>query len=135
MTVAVHAGLTVHMHTPVIHADEYGYLMGAHFMARGGLATAKPFSPGYSLLIVPLWWLSDSAATVYRWTLEINAVLAGLTALLLFRLARRLRPDSRTVTWAVAVVVVCAYPALLLWSNLAISENLLVPGFVLLCLL
>lgn len=135
MTVAVHAGLAVHMHTPVIHADEYGYLMGAHYMARGGLATAKPFSPGYSLLIVPLWWLSDSAATVYRWTLGINAVLAGLTTLLLFQLARRLRPDSRSLTWALAAAVTAAYPAILLWSNLAVSENLLVPGFVLLCLL
>ena len=135
LTVAVHAGLAVHMRTPVIHADEYGYLMGAHYMARGGLATAKPFSPGYSLLLVPLWWLSDSAATVYRWTLGINAVLAGLTTLLLFRLARRLLPGGGTLTWAAAAAVTAAYPALLLWSDLAVSENLLVPGFVLLCLL
>ena len=133
-TVAVHAGLALHMRTPVIHADEYGYLMGAHYMARGGLATAKPFSPGYSLLIVPLWWLSDSAATVYRWTLGINALLAGLTTFLLFRLARRLRPNSRSLIWAMAAVVTAAYPALLLWSDLAISENLLVPGFLILCL-
>lgn len=135
LTVAVHAGLAVHMRTPVIHADEYGYLMGAHYMARGGLATAKPFSPGYSVLIIPLWWVSDSAATVYRWTLEINALLAGLTTFLLFRLARRLLPGAGSMAWAGAAVVVSAYPALMLWSDLAVPENLLVPGFVLLCLL
>src|SRR6185312_2263567 len=64
-----------------------------------------------------------------------NAVLAGLTTLLMFRLARRLLPDGGSLIWGAAAAITAAYPALLLWSNLAVSENLLVPGFVLLCLL
>ncbi|MHB1444758.1 MAG: glycosyltransferase family 39 protein [Acidimicrobiales bacterium] len=135
LTVAVHLGLSVNMRTPIIHADEYGYLMGAHFLARGGGPTGKPYSPGYSLLIVPFWWLSDTTATVYRWTLELNAVLAGLSSVLLFRLARRLAPSAGQASWAVAALVTAAYPATLLYSDLAESENLLIPGFLLLCLL
>jgi len=135
LAVAVHLGLSVHMRTPIIHADEYGYLMGAHFLARGGAPTGKPFSPGYSLLIVPFWWLSDSTATVYRWTLDLNAVLAGFSSVLLFRLARRLVPSAGPAVWAVAALVTAAYPATLLYSDLAESENLLIPGFLLVCLL
>ncbi|MHB1853632.1 MAG: glycosyltransferase family 39 protein [Acidimicrobiales bacterium] len=135
LTAAVHLGLSVHMRTPIIHADEYGYLMGAHFLARGGVPTGKPFSPGYSLLIVPFWWLSDSTATVYRWTLDLNAVLAGLSSVLLLRLARRVAPSAGPARWAAAALVVAAYPATLLYSDLAESENLLLPGFLLVCLL
>jgi len=135
LTAAVHLGLSVHMRTPIIHADEYGYLMGAHFLARGGVPTGKPFSPGYSLLIVPFWWLSDSASSVYRWTLDLNAVLAGFSSVLLLRLARRLAPSAGAAQWAMAAVVVAAYPATLLYSDLAESENLLIPGFLLTCLL
>ena len=135
LTVAVHLGLSVHMRTPIIHADEYGYLMGAHFLARGGAPIGKPFSPGYSLLIVPFWWLSASTATVYRWTLDLNAVLAGLSSVLLFRLARRLVPSAGQTAWAVAALVTAAYPATLLYSDLAESENLLIPAFLLACLL
>jgi len=135
LTVAVHLGLSVHMRTPIIHADEYGYLMGAHFLARGGTPIGKPFSAGYSLLIVPFWWLSASTATVYRWTLDLNAVLAGLSSVLLFRLARRLVPSAGPAAWAVAALVTAAYPATLLYSDLAESENLLIPAFLLACLL
>lgn len=135
ITVAVHLALSVHMRTPIIHADEYGYLMGAHFMACGGVPTGKPFSPGYSLLLVPLWWATDSAATVYRGALDINTVLAGLTTLLLYRLARALAPTARPSVWVASAAVAAAFPSLLLYSDLAESENLLVPGFLLLCLL
>jgi hypothetical protein len=133
--VAVHLALSRHMATPVIHADEFGYLMGARYLARGGLPTGMPYSPGYSVLLVPLWWLSDNAGTVYRWALDANAVLAGLTSLLLYRLGRRLFPESAPAVVAAGTAAVAAYPPLLLWSNLAQSENLLVPALVGLCLL
>lgn len=129
-TVAVHVLLSRHMHTPVIHADEFGYLMGARYMALGGVPTGMPYYPGYSLLLVPLWLISPHTDVVYRWALDVNGVLAGVTVLLLYALARRLAPTARRTTLAAAVVAVAAYPALVLYSNLAESENLLVPGLL-----
>ena len=133
--VAAHVVLARHMYTPIIHADEFGYLMGAHFMARGGSPIGQPYYPGYSSLLVPLWWLSSHTTTVYRWALDANAVLAGFTVVLLYLLARRLAPRAGPLAWTGAVVVVGAYPALVLYSELAESENLLVPGFLGVCLL
>ncbi|HET6809558.1 MAG TPA: hypothetical protein VFH50_00940 [Acidimicrobiales bacterium] len=135
VTVAVHVVLARHMRTPIIHADEFGYLMGAHFMARGGSPTGAPYYPGYSALLVPLWWISRHPLTVYRWALDVNAVLAGATAVLSFLLARRLAPRSGPLAWGGAAVVVSAYPAVVMYSNLAESENLLVPGFLAVALL
>jgi hypothetical protein len=135
VTVAVHVVLARHMRTPIIHADEFGYLMGAHFMARGGSPTGAPYYPGYSALLVPLWWISRHPLTVYRWALDVNAVLAGATAVLSFLLARRLAPRSGPLTWGGAALVVSAYPAVVMYSNLAESENLLVPGFLVVALL
>jgi hypothetical protein len=130
VTVAVHVVLARHMRTPIIHADEFGYLMGAHFMARGGSPTGASYYPGYSALLVPLWWISKNALTVYRWALDVNAVLAGATSVLSYLLARRLAPRSGPLTWGGAALVVSAYPALVMYSNLAESENLLVPGLL-----
>ena len=126
--VAVHIVLSRHMRVPIIHADEYGYLMGAHFMAEGGPPTGMPYYPGYSLLLVPLWWISSDTATVYHWALDVNAGLAGVTVLLLYGLARRLAPAAGRVSITASVVAVAAYPSLLLYSNLTESENLLIPA-------
>ena len=133
--VAAHVVLARHMRTPIIHADEFGYLMGAHFMARGGPPIGAPYFPGYSALLVPLWWLSRDPTTVYRWALDVNAGLAGATILLLYVLARRLAPRAGPLRWAAAAVAVAAYPAVVLYSQLAESENLLLPGFLVVCLL
>lgn len=135
LSAGVHLALSVHMVTPIVHADEFGYLMGARYLARGGLPTGMPYSPGYSLLLVPLWWLSDSAPTVYRWALDVNAVLGGLTTVLLHQLARRLAPGARRRVWFGTAVAVSAYPALLLSSDIVQSENLVFPGFLVVCLL
>ena len=135
VTVAVHVVLARHMRTPIIHADEFGYLMGAHYMARGGSPTGAPYYPGYSAFLVPLWWISRNPMTVYRWALDVNAVLAGATAVLSFLLARRLAPRSGPLTWGGAALVVSAYPAVVMYSNLTESENLLVPGFLAVALL
>ena len=135
LAVAVHLALSRHMRAPIVQADEFGYLDDAHYLARGGPGPGMPYTPGYSLLLVPLWWLSSSTATVYRWALELNALLAGATVVLMYLLGRRLRPAVRPAVLVAAVVAVAAYPSFLLVSNIAEAENLLIPGFVCLCLL
>jgi hypothetical protein len=129
------------MRAPVVHADEYSYLYEAHYLALGGpsphtagYAEALGY-PGYSLLLAPLWWLSKEPAEVYRGALVINALLAGGTVVLLYALAGRLAPRLSLGTRVLGTAVVAAYPSFLLFSNLAESENLLIPGFLLVCLL
>ena len=135
LVVGLHVALSRAMRAPVVHADEFGYLSDARWLARGGPRPGVPYAPGYPLLLAPLWLLSDHAATVYRWALHVNALLAGAAVVLVYALARRLAPDGPVAAWVSAAVVVAAFPALLLYPNIVESENLLVPGFLAVCLL
>lgn len=141
----VHVWLSSHMRAPIVEADEFGYLYGAHYLALGGprpatagcraICSASPYFPGYSLLLVPLWWASHATATVYRAALGVNTALAALTAWLASVLARRLAPATRPWTRALVGAVVAAYPSYLLFANVVESENLLVPAWIAVCLL
>lgn len=141
----VHVWLSSHMRAPVVEADEFGYLYGAHYLALGGprpatvgcraICSASPYFPGYSLLLVPLWWASHTTATVYRAALGLNTALAVLTAWLAYILAGRLAPAIRPWTRALVGAVVAAYPSYLLFANVVESENLLIPAWIAVCLL
>ncbi|HZT66677.1 MAG TPA: hypothetical protein VFA11_12900 [Acidimicrobiales bacterium] len=135
LTVGVHLALSRSMRTPIVQADEFGYLMDAHWLAHGGPRPGMPYAPGYPVLLVPLWWISSTPATVYRLALDLNAVLAGVTTVLLYALARRLAPRGSTGLWVGATLAVAAFPPIVLYSNIVESENLLVPGILAVCLL
>ncbi|MGH9164374.1 MAG: hypothetical protein ACRDZW_02530, partial [Acidimicrobiales bacterium] len=71
-----------------------------------------------------------STLALWRAALVVNALLAGITVVLTLALARRLAPDMSDRGRLVAVTAAALYPPVLLWSNLAIAENLLIPAFV-----
>lgn len=141
VVVAVHLWLVSQMRAPVVQADEFGYLYGAHYLALGGPPPATPgypvapYFPGYSLLLVPLWWMSRVSAHVYHQALLVNTALAGLASVLAYALAGRLSPGLSPRVRALIGLVVAAYPAYMGFADVAESENLLVPAFLGLCLL
>lgn len=141
LVAGTHLWLAAHMRAPVVQADEFGYLYGAHYLALGGPPPATPgypaapYFPGYSLVLVPLWWASRHTATVYHGALVVNAALAALAAWLASVLAGRLAPGMSPRLRALVGLVVAAYPSYLLFANLAESENLMVPAYLALCLL
>jgi hypothetical protein len=131
--VAVHLWLVSAMRAPIIMADEYGYLYDGHFLALGGPSPFDPaypsavYYPGYSLLLAPLWWALRSPSRVYHAALLVNCALAGVTTLLLWVLVGRLLPNLRRPGRVLVVALVSAYPAFLLFSSIAESENLAIP--------
>lgn len=141
----VHVWLAGHMRAPIVEADEFGYLYGAHFLALGGprpataactvVCGAGSYYPGYSLLLMPLWWASQVTATVYHGALAINTGLAAISAWLAYVLAGRLAPAVRPSYRATVALVVAAYPSYLLFGNIVESENLLIPAYLATCIL
>jgi hypothetical protein len=117
------------MRAPIIHPDELGYLDNARYLAHGGLRPETEYYPGVSLLFVPLWWALRDPFSIWRGALVINSVLAGagamVTWLLCGRLAGHLPPRWRLVIAG----VVSLYPALLIYSSLALAECLFVGLF------
>ena len=121
--IGIHLVLSAPMRVPIIHPDELGYLENARFLARGGLRSETEYYPGFSLLLVPLWWLGTAPLTIYRQTLGLEAVLAGLSGWATWRLTPRLTPGLAGWRRLLLVAVVSVYPPFLLFGNFALAET------------
>jgi hypothetical protein len=114
---------------PVVVADEVGYLTNARVLAggvSGQLQDAPFYRGGYSLLIAPLIRLDGDPQTSYRLVLALNALLAAsLVPLLYLLLVRSFRAEPRVAFWA--ALAASLYPSITLFSQVALSENLLLP--------
>lgn len=119
---------------PLILPDEAGFLLNARRLATGSAPSGLDYFPGYSVLIAPLTAISTDLHTLTRLVQVANGVLGIATALLAMMLARRLAPALSEPTIATIGIVVAAYPAYRLFAAFALSENVLVPWTVLLCL-
>jgi hypothetical protein len=121
--------LTIPRTGPLVVADEIGYLTNARVLAggvRGQLSTAPFYHGGYSLLLAPLLALEHNPETSYRLVLVLNALLAASLAPLLYLLLTRcflVRP--RTAVWP--ALAASAYPSVTIFTQAAMSENLLFP--------
>jgi hypothetical protein len=114
---------------PVLVADEIGYLANARAIA-GGIGGQMELAPfyrgGYSLLIVPLINLSSDPSVVYHLVLVLNAALAASVFPLLYLLLTRFAAVPATIAiWAALAGAV--YPAVTVLSQVAMSENALLP--------
>lgn len=139
MFAGVHLWVGLAMQAPIIQPDELGSLGVARFLAGQGLAPVSadvgPHTVAYGVLLAPVAWLTSSPLAMWRGALAVNAVLAGLTIVLAAALAARLAPTLGERARLMVVTAVGVYPALFLWSNLAITENVAVPAFVAMVLL
>ena len=115
-----------------INPDEPAQLAIARFVGRSGrwdMFDHSTWRPGYGLLISPLTRLFTDPELVLRAALTVNAVLGGLSCLLLIWLARRL--TDLPPRWCVAAaVVVSLTPALLFTTAFVWSESLVQAVFL-----
>lgn len=125
--------LTIPRTGPVVVADEIGYLTNARALAggvAGQLSTAPFYHGGYSLLLTPLLALHLSPETTYRLVLVLNAFLAAAIAPLVYLLLRRcFSVPSGAAVWP--ALAAAAYPSVTVFTQVAMSENLLLPLLVL----
>jgi hypothetical protein len=125
--------LTIPRTGPVVVADEVGYLANARVLAGGidgQLSTAPFYHGGYSLLLAPLLALVHNPETSYRLVLVLNALLAASLAPLVYLLLTRcfsVRPQA--AVWP--ALAAAAYPSVTIYTQVAMSENLLLPLLVL----
>ncbi len=128
-------GLVLFREQPLIMADEAVFLANARYLSGTApmptLHGAVFFHFGYSLFLVPAFWLFDSPYTIYTASLVISAFLMSTVYLSLYYvLAPLLGISSRLAM--VASFLTCLYAPLLLRANFAWGDNAYVPGFMLL---
>lgn len=109
--------------------DEGGYLANAAAFAGFAFDGANSYHAGYSLLILPAFLLFDNPTAIYHCIQAVNVVLAALAIVLVHRLLGDLFPAERPARRLLALGVAAIYPAWMVLSSLAMSENAMVPSF------
>jgi hypothetical protein len=129
----VRLALTIPRTGPVVVADELGYLANARVLAGGvdgQLSTAPFYHGGYSLLLAPIVAVFHDPETSYRVVLALNALLAASLAPLVYLLLTRcFSVLPRAAVWP--ALAAAAYPSVTIFTQVAMSENLLLPLVVL----
>jgi hypothetical protein len=121
---AAHTASTVAVRAPVVLPDELGYLDAGRFLALGGVRPITAYYPGFAALAAPAWWLTHNPITAWRAALWLNCGLAALTAVVVWSLVPRLcREPLGTPSRCLITAVACAYPAVVLYSDLAMAET------------
>lgn len=126
VALAAHAWMALGADGPVWMDDEVGYLVNGAFLAGEGPAqlASLGYWAGWSLSIVPLYWLGLAPAEIYAGAVGLSALYGALVVLPAHSLARSLG-GSRTVA-VVAALVIATLPDRTVLSNYAMAENALV---------
>ena len=93
-------------------ADEYGYLANAAYMSGTDWSFMVDlyYGYGYSILLVPLFWMFDSGLQIIRGAVFINVICIVLTVWASFALMRKLFPKVNDKLVAMAALVMGFYP-------------------------
>lgn len=103
-------------HGPVLYSDALGYLGNARFLAGGAAPTfdgSFSYAAGYSLLLVPLYWITEQSEVVWTMSVAINVGLSVLIVLPAYQLGRRVFDLGRYQALFVSAAVSLT-PALIL---------------------
>jgi hypothetical protein len=132
--VCIHSLMVLWMKGPIYVADETGYLGNARFLIGKGvmpnMVGSAFYHAGYSLLISPAFWFSSDPKEIYIFVLVINGLLTSSLLLFLFYWLKKFFLIDTKYS-LLASFTTCLYPAFLLNSNIAVSENALIPLWIL----
>ena len=134
----IQVALVLFRDQPLVMSDEAVYLANARYLS--GTAPMPPLlgavysATGYSVFLVPAFWLFENPHEVYTATLIISALLMSTLYFSLYYVLDRLFGISCRFAMLISFIT-CLYPPLLLRSNFAWQENAYVPGFLLLVVL
>lgn len=125
LLVAIHTYVALSRDRPLIFADEAGYLGNARFLAGGlpiKMFKAGAYYPGYSLLLIPIYWLGLSPEHTYQAALVLNGLLLGTAYLSLIAWTRWLLGDESKYSYCIAFAA-SLYPTFLVQPGFAMSES------------
>ncbi len=109
---------------PIFFTDEIGYLFNAEIMAGVGLTpslTGGSYYLGWSVLLVPLWWVTQDPQNVYLGAMVLSVLCGVAVVVPAYLVARRLGLSPLAGILAAAAVSVA--PSRTVMSNFALAEN------------
>ena len=130
--VILHLLMGMQMEQPLIFSDELGYLGNARYLAGTArlpdMEDSQFYHFGYSLLLLPAFWLLTAPLLAYKGAIVINCLLiSSLYFPLYFILNSLLQAERKT---AIRIAFACSlYPSYLLFSNFAWAESAFVLAY------
>lgn len=109
---------------PHIFPEEAGYIGWARYLLRGE-GSGNYFLPGYSLLLLPIFAVTDQLSVAYPLVLVLNSCLAAFLPVGYYRLACLLGEKLSCVQRVLITIAVCLYPSSMLYAGAAICESLM----------
>ncbi len=122
----VHLIALVGNHGPVLYSDALGYLGNARFLAGGTPPTfdgSFEYAAGYSLLLVPIYWITERSDIVWATAVALNVALSVMIMLPAWWLGRQLFGLSKRSALLVAAAVSLT-PSLILQPGRIWAETL-----------
>ena len=115
---------------PFVYADEMGYWGHAANLSGNtwsGVMNGMPwYAYGYSLLLVPIFYITTDIVSMYRIAIVLNALLGILSFGLVYKIIRKMKIDSINVTEAAVIAfTVTSFSSYIFCSYIAWSETLL----------
>jgi hypothetical protein len=130
--VVIHLLSGLQMEQPIILADEVGYLGNARYLSGTAhlpnMGRSQFYHFGYSLLLLPAFWLFTEPISIYKAAITINALLAGSLYFPLCYILESFLDVPGNAARSVAFTC-CLYPSLILYSNFALSGNAVIPFY------
>jgi hypothetical protein len=132
LLVTLHLACGWPIQQPRIIADELGYLGHARYLSGTGvfpnMGTTTYYHFGYSLLLLPAFWLFGDPFQTYRAVVITNAFLISLLYFPVRYVLHAAVGTPRHLASAISLVT-CLYPAFVLQSNFAWAESAFIPGY------
>ncbi len=123
--IILHIAVTRDSSIPVLWTDEVGYFGNAQLLAGFGEPRSfqgRSYYIGWSLLLVPFWWITQDPETFYHLAVALSVVF-GIAAI--WPLALLVRHVGICWSWAVLVgAIVSLAPSRVLFSSFALAEHL-----------
>lgn len=113
----------------VIINDEFGYWGIAAYLAGkdwSGLLSSVPYyAYGYSILLVPLFWLDLSPALMYQIALVMNAFMLCASFMISIKCIKKIIPEVSPLVLYGVCFVTCLYTNNVIQAQVAWTETLL----------
>ncbi len=127
--VLIHIIMSINMTGPIVIADETGYLANARLFAGyenvlPPEGTSANYPWGYSILLIPIMIFIKDPTMQYHLVLIVNSILLGSVFVPSYMFLKNYW-DSM-VTCVLAGAAIALYPAIFLYSNVALSENVFI---------
>ncbi len=110
--------------------DEFGYWGNAAYLAgldwSDAVSQIPYYSYGYSLLLVPLFWIFDNSILMYKAAIILNGIMLSASFLLCYDIARKLMSDVDKYILIAISFFISMYPAYIAYSSIAWCECLLI---------